>query len=570
MLTRMTLNNMNRFKDKRKVISLSLVGIAYALIVTPLIISNLQKQQEVRSRASTTTIQSQTCNASTANNMLVIDRSGSMNDKIGSYGTKMSNAKSGATNFVNLASQNPQNQIGLVSFASTASIDMPLSSNFDTAKNKIASLQPSGETCIQCAINKANQTFAAGYHNGAKNAMVLLTDGIANYVEGGYSKVSQSTAEQAALTAAQNGYQQNGAILFVIGVGSNVNESFLKKLASSAGGQYYYSPTSDNLNQIYGQIQQVISQGSIGGFAFHDTNHSGTYDSGEPKLSNWQVQLTQQGYGTPKVATTDENGHYLFTNLCDGTYNVKEIPPTGWTQTAPTDPNGYTVTITKGNAYTDKVFGMIQGAPTLAPTSVYQPTAVPTNVYSSPTTSGTTKLNLSILLDGIGNRGDNTNPNTSSLSNKTPQHSTIGASIEIDDSSNRVIGAGVGKITYNSATGAYEGQIPIEQGFPTGTYLIKITADTHLRKLVTGIQTITAGQLNTIPQLALVAGDANSDNSLNILDYNALLNCYSDFSTQSKCSAAYSKTNTDFNDDGSVNQADYNLFLRELATQPGQ
>ena len=45
---------MKRFKNKRKVVSLSLVTIAYVLIVTPLIISNLQKQHAKVQGAQTT------------------------------------------------------------------------------------------------------------------------------------------------------------------------------------------------------------------------------------------------------------------------------------------------------------------------------------------------------------------------------------------------------------------------------------------------------------------------------------------------------------------------------------
>lgn len=41
---------MKRFKNKRKVMSLTLVSIAYVLIVTPLIISNLQKQHANNSK----------------------------------------------------------------------------------------------------------------------------------------------------------------------------------------------------------------------------------------------------------------------------------------------------------------------------------------------------------------------------------------------------------------------------------------------------------------------------------------------------------------------------------------
>jgi hypothetical protein len=59
---------MKRFKNKRKVISLTLVSIAYVLIVTPLIISNLQKQQSLHGKvegAQTSRVAEFTTNATT-------------------------------------------------------------------------------------------------------------------------------------------------------------------------------------------------------------------------------------------------------------------------------------------------------------------------------------------------------------------------------------------------------------------------------------------------------------------------------------------------------------------------
>src|SRR6185437_4925310 len=100
---------MKRFRDKRKVVSLTLVGIAYLLIVLPLIISNVQKEQSNNSKAATSqpSPTPAVCGKAPSNTQLIIDRSGSMGEKDGTTGTKMSNAITAATNFVNLASQNP-------------------------------------------------------------------------------------------------------------------------------------------------------------------------------------------------------------------------------------------------------------------------------------------------------------------------------------------------------------------------------------------------------------------------------------------------------------------------------
>ena len=95
-----TITNMKRFTDKRKVVSLTLVGIAYLLIVFPLIINNLHKQTHGKSSASTASTTSPTCGVASSNTMLIIDRSGSMSEQDGSSGTKISNAITAATNFV--------------------------------------------------------------------------------------------------------------------------------------------------------------------------------------------------------------------------------------------------------------------------------------------------------------------------------------------------------------------------------------------------------------------------------------------------------------------------------------
>ena len=177
---------------------------------------------------------------------------------------------------------------------------------------------------------------------------------------------------------------------------------------------------------------------------------------------------------------------------------------------------------------------------------------------------------MTVSLDGIGSRGDNTNPTASSLSNKTPQHTTIGADISIYTTSNNLIASGTGTLTYNTTGGDYTGDVPVSEGFPTGFYVVKVKTHTHLRRQIEQIQTITAGIDNVITPVALVTGDINDDNVLNILDYNLLLNCYSDLTAAVACPSLTSKSDADLNDDGAVNQVDYNLFLRELSTQPGQ
>ena len=561
---------MKRFRNKRKVVSLTLVGLAYLLIVIPLVVSNLQRRTTINGNAQTpgqTSSQAQVCGVANSNTMMIIDRSGSMSEIDASGATKISNAIIAANNFVDLTAKNIQNEIGLVSFSTSATTDSPLTSNFASVKTEVSALKASGSTCIQCSIDAADRAITAGKRTNVKNVIVLLTDGIANYVEGGTQQVSQATAEQATLTAATNSHKNNGTIIFVIGLGKDVNTTFLQQLATSTGGQYYFPPSSQSLNDIYNQISQIIAQGSVSGFVFNDTNGNGKFDTGEQKLSGWTIQIAQQGQPTQSF-TTDSTGSFMIPQLCNGTYTLTEVLQNGWRETVPVNPNSYTINITTGNALTDQDFGNIVAPPTPTPTP--KPTATPTPNPTATPTPGVTRMNMTISLDGIGNRGDNTNPTGSSLSNKTPIHTTIGADIYVYTTSNTLIASGTGMVTYDATAGDYTGDIPISQGFPTGYYVIKVKTHTHLRRQIDQIQNIIAGQDNVITPVALVTGDINDDNVLNILDYNLLLNCYSDLTAAVDCPSLASKTDADLNDDGAVNQVDYNLFLRELSTQPGQ
>lgn len=194
---------------------------------------------------------------------------------------------------------------------------------------------------------------------------------------------------------------------------------------------------------------------------------------------------------------------------------------------------------------------------------------IPDLITPTPSASASaTFLSLTAYLHGIGGSGDNTNPNDSRLSNKSPQHLQKSATVYIFDNQNLLISSNSGSLTYAPANGNFIGNINIGSNVPQGQYTIKIQTSAHLLRLVPGIQTIMPQQTNAIPAVSLIAGDVNNDNMLNILDYNMIINCYSDLLPAKACTDA-NKILTDLNDDNAVNQVDYNLFLREISVQGG-
>ena len=97
-------------------------------------------------------------------------------------------------------------------------------------------------------------------------------------------------------------------------------------------------PTDDSsdLTIDCGYIPPPGCTGQIGDFVWQDNNQNGCQDAGEPGIPNVTVTL-YSGCGANKVflktKTTDQNGKYLFTNLCAGQYTVSFTTPSGYTHT---------------------------------------------------------------------------------------------------------------------------------------------------------------------------------------------------------------------------------------------
>ena len=145
--------------------------------------------------------------------------------------------------------------------------------------------------------------------------------------------------------------------------------------------------------------------------------------------------------------------------------------------------------------------------PTKAPTSTPTPTPQPSD----------TVLNFqSILLHGIGNGGDNTNP--TSAGNPNPVRTTRELSVELIDASGNSLPTVTGNITYrsNSTQRDFVGSVVLPTSVSTGSYLIKIKSPQYLKKQVVGIITVTKGAITNIAKIALTTGDMDNNNALTI------------------------------------------------------
>jgi Mg-chelatase subunit ChlD len=180
--------------------------------------------------------------------VLVLDRSGSMTSDGVSPPQPMTNVKNGAKDFLdNLVSNS---KVGLISFSSSASTDKPLTpmnsyDNKTSIKTAISALNPSGSTAMGDAMAAANDLLVNGRAD-TKKVMVLLTDGVCN------------AGSDQECTNAISVAQANDIKVYTIGLGTNLDEPLLQKIAFETGGKYYNAPTSADLEEVYNSIAQDI------------------------------------------------------------------------------------------------------------------------------------------------------------------------------------------------------------------------------------------------------------------------------------------------------------------------
>ncbi len=180
--------------------------------------------------------------------MLVLDRSGSM------AGAPLANLKTAAKAFVDIIDKATDgtlngtiangSRVGVVSFASTATLNVALTSNATAVKSAIDALAASGNTNHAAAITLAQSTLAGSVPTNTKE-MIVFTDGMTT------PGLGDPHAAAAAARAA-------GTVIFAIGLGS-VNVGQLNDWATDPDSEHVFiAPTSGDLVAIFKKIGAAI------------------------------------------------------------------------------------------------------------------------------------------------------------------------------------------------------------------------------------------------------------------------------------------------------------------------
>jgi hypothetical protein len=147
----------------------------------------------------------------------------------------------------------------------------------------------------------------------------------------------------------------------------------------------FYSVATDHAGNVQStpssaqaSTKVVLSNGSIGGFVFHDFNTDGQQNSSDSGLAGVTVflDLNNNGILDPgeQTATTSSSGAYSFTGLADGTYVLRQIQLGGVILSAPST-GSYSLTITSSSSFSSQNFAnvltSISVPLTLAPTTPF-------------------------------------------------------------------------------------------------------------------------------------------------------------------------------------------------------
>ncbi len=184
--------------------------------------------------------------------VLVLDRSGSMS------GSKIADAKTAAKAFLDFTDD--IDRVGLITFSRDVSIESDLefmnSANKDFLKSEIDSFKVSaaGTTNIYEAIKTANDLLIDSAREDIPLVEILLTDGRHNYPavpDGAFEALAEETRDR-------------GIVIYTIGLGSDVDSDRLRMIADITDGEYYFAPTSEELQAIFIEIAGRLAIAGIG------------------------------------------------------------------------------------------------------------------------------------------------------------------------------------------------------------------------------------------------------------------------------------------------------------------
>jgi hypothetical protein len=145
--------------------------------------------------------------------------------------------------FLDVLETTDQNeQVSLGTYASTGRLDLELITDYDLIRNRLARINPDGNTAIghgmQQTIPSLLSTYARPF---AAKTLVVMTDGIHN-----------TGADP--VTVARNIVASHDVTIHTVTFGDGADQSRMQRVAEIGGGEHYHADDGDELQAIFEEI----------------------------------------------------------------------------------------------------------------------------------------------------------------------------------------------------------------------------------------------------------------------------------------------------------------------------
>jgi len=172
-------------------------------------------------------------------------------------------------------------QAAVIDFDDDAQVLAPLTSDKEMLKRAIDRIDASGGTSLTAGMRAAIDELKKAEAESAK-VVVMLTDGV-----GDYDPALTQTAKQ------------EGIVVYTIGLGYDLDEALLRRIAEETGGKYFHASSSIELEEIFARTSaETVDWGK-------DTDGDGLSDYHEKQGMRTNVNWL---YTDPNKADTDGDG----------------------------------------------------------------------------------------------------------------------------------------------------------------------------------------------------------------------------------------------------------------------
>lgn len=175
--------------------------------------------------------------------VLVLDRSGSMGTSTPT-GTRWTDLQSAVDVFLDTLELTPQDeQVGLVTYATTATSDVDLTFDYQSIRDLVALISPNGNTAVGKGIEHGQTTVLdpAYTRTFANKTIVVMTDGIHN----------TGIQPELAAAAAQD---DHNITVHTITFSSGADQDHMILVADEGGGSHWHADDQASLLQVFEDV----------------------------------------------------------------------------------------------------------------------------------------------------------------------------------------------------------------------------------------------------------------------------------------------------------------------------